>query len=269
MSKPFLKWAGGKSKLVSVLKEKFPQGNRFIEPFIGAGAVSLNVDYNNHIINDINKDLIYVWQYLQSMKMDFVEECAKLFISDNNTKESFISLRQEFNDTIDPLRRAILFVYLNKHGFNGMCRYNSKGKYNIPFGKYNKPHFSRKEFVECIGKINKFKIYNKDFREIFDMIVYGDVVYCDPPYIPLSKTSNFNTYAAGGFSLKDQSDLAECAYTASKKGAIIVVSNSCTDLSLQIYNKAQIFQVDAMRTISANGSKRGNVKEIIAVFKGK
>lgn len=270
-TKPFLKWAGGKLKVVPLLKKKFPKnGARFIEPFVGAGAVSLNVDYPSFIINDANSDLIFVWQELQTHGMDFVEECKKMFTPQNNCREAFDDLKKEFNKSKNKLRRATLFVYLNRHCFNGLCRYNGSGGFNVPFGKYESPYFPQEEFEKCYEKVKRFDLYNKDFREIFKMVEKDDVVYCDPPYFPLSESANFDSYSVGGFSLKDHLDLAAAAENAANKGAIVVISNHYSWYSRQLYavmHNGKISSMDVARTISSNTEERDSVKEITAVFK--
>lgn len=271
--KPFLKWAGGKSKVVPFLKTKFPKtGKRFIEPFIGAGAVSLNVEYPSCIINDFNPDLMFVWNELKDNGADFIEECKKLFIPKNNVREVFDALKGEFNKSKNKSRRASLFVYLNRHCFNGLCRYNGSGEFNVPFGKYDHPYFPQEEFEKCYEKIKHFELYNKDFREIFEMVRKDDVVYCDPPYFPLSESANFDSYSTGGFSLTDHLDLAELAEKAAANGATVIISNHYNWYSRQLYavmHNGKISSMDVARTISSNTDERDSVKEIVAVFRNK
>lgn len=268
--KPFLKWAGGKLRVVPILKKRFPKdGKRFIEPFLGAGSVSLNVDYPYYIVNDTNADLMVVWRQFKSMGMEFVAECEKLFAAKNNKREVFDALKKEFNETDDKLRKATLFIYLNRHCFNGLCRYNGSGEYNVPFGKYDEPYFPKYEFEKCYEKVKKFTIHNKDFREIFDMVEKDDVVYCDPPYLPMSESASFDSYSTGGFSLRDQMDLADCAEKAAKKGATVVISNHNNWYSRQLYTdlyKGKVSTIEVSRTISSKIDKREAVKEIIAIF---
>ena len=278
--KPFLKWAGGKLRIVSELKKRFPTtGKRFIEPFLGAGSVSLNVDYPQYIVNDFNRDLTLAWKHFRYLGMEFVNGCKTLFTPENNEKDAFYKLRKRFNKSEDEMERAMLFIYLNRHCYNGLCRYNSKGGFNTPFGRYPVPYFPTKEFEGCCDKIGKFEIYNKDFREIFDMVERDDVVYCDPPYIPISASANFNSYSAGGFSLRDQVDLAECAIKSVHKGATVIISNHHCWTANEIYTnffrpsdscnfnfKPKVTTLDVSRTISSKTEKREPVKEVIVVF---
>ncbi len=269
-TKPFLKWAGGKLRLVDTLKKKFPKnGGRYIEPFLGAGSVALNVAYPEYIVNDFNDDLISVWKFLKTDGPNFIEEAKNLFIPKNNTEDVFYEFRKEFNSTKDKYRKAMLFIYMNRHCFNGLCRYNASGEFNVPFGRYTKPYFPEKEFNGCMEIVKKFQMHSQDFREIFKMVKSGDVVYCDPPYMPLSASANFSDYAEVGFGLKDQIDLAKCAEEAAEKGATVVISNHYNWYSKQIYqdlHNGKVCKIEVSRTISAKTDKRNPVEEIVAVF---
>lgn len=268
--KPFLKWAGGKSRLVGDLRKKFPRsGKRFFEPFVGAGSVSLNVDYPECIINDTNPDLIAVFCMFKKMGEEFVSECKKLFVPENNTRDAYSSLKDEFNTTKNKKRKALLFIYLNRHCFNGLCRYNGSGEFNTPIGSYEFPYFPEKEFMLSLEKVRKMQIKDLDFREIFDMVRKDDVVYCDPPYLPRSESASFDDYSQGGFSLQDHLDLALCASKAAKRGATTVISNHWNWYSREMYTKmfnGKISTRNVSRTISCKTEERKPVKEVIAVF---
>lgn len=270
-TKPFLKWAGGKSKVLNRLKNYFPiNGKRFIEMFVGSGVISLNVDYPNYIINDLNKDLIATYKALQNDSDHFITECKKLFIPENNTKDQYYNnFRSEFNLSKDEFRRACLFIYLNRHCFNGICRYNSDGEFNVSVGEYDEPYFPENELRGCVDKIKKFQIYNLDFRTIFSMIQENDVVYCDPPYVPVSESSNFSNYTGDGFGLQDHIDLAELSYKASEKGATVVLSNHYNWYTRELYTKmfpGKIEILKVSRTVSGKSESRKPIEEIIAVF---
>lgn len=270
-NKPFLKWAGGKFRVLDKLKPHFPpNAKRYIEPFLGAGAVALNVEYPEYFLTDVNSDLINVWNHLNISSIEFINECEKLFIKENNNEQKFIELRKEFNEIFywaESKRKATLFVYLNRHCFNGLCRYNSENEFNVPFGKYDNPYFPRKEFENCLEKVKKFGILCRDFRKTFEMVKEGDLIYCDPPYLPVSTSANFSSYSAGGFNLQDQLDLAECARNAKEKGATVVITNHFNWYSKEIYKDAKISKIDVSRTISSKIDKRDKIEEIIAVFK--
>lgn len=271
--KSFLKWAGGKRRVMPYLLKYFPHdGKRYIEPFMGSAVVALNVDYSVRIINDYNKDLYSCFHYLQVMGMDFVAMCKKMFTQKNSTEKAYYKFRDEFNATDDQLRRAVLFVYMNRHGFNGLCRYNSQGGFNNPAGKHQNIYFPEQEFVDIIEELKTIQIMNSDFRDVFSDVRSGDVVYCDPPYVPVSVTANFKEYAMDGFGLQDQIDLAQCADTAAANGATVIISNHYNWYTQEIYTQmfnGKITKLNVSRTISSKADERKSVQEVIAVFSPK
>jgi len=270
---PFLKWAGGKYKIVDYIKKCFPKkASRYIEPFVGAGSVALNVDFEKIVINDINSDLIQVYIYLQEKKEKFIDDCRKMFIPENNTRERFSELKKEFNKTKDSYRKATIFIYLNRHCFNGLCRYNGSGEFNTPIGNYINPYFPEKQLYSALDQVSKFEIMNDDYKKVLAIAGKGDVVYCDPPYLPISESASFNAYAKDGFSLQDQIDLSRCASDASNRGATVLISNHYNWYSKQIYTKmfnGRLKTLEVSRTISSNIKKREPVKELIAIFSPK
>lgn len=271
--KPFLKWAGGKFKSLNDIKNLFPKnGKTYLEPFVGAGSIALNVDYEKIIVNDINSDLIQVYLCLQKDGIKFINECKKIFTKENNTRESYKKIKDEFNTSKDIYRKAVLFIYLNRHCFNGLCRYNRKGEFNTPIGKYGNPYFPESQMFSAIEKIEKFEIKNEDYKNIIDMAMEGDIVYCDPPYIPLSESAYFDAYSKEKFTLKNQIELAESASMAAERGAIVLISNHCNWYSRQIYTEmygGKVKMFDVSRTISSNIEQRKAVKELIATFSPK
>lgn len=267
--KPFLKYAGGKFKLVDELKKYFPENaSRYIEPFLGSGAVFFNVEYDKYILNDNNQDLMSIFRNLRKHGEGFLDYVESFFYDGNNDENIFYDFRKEFNKTDDKLKKSALFIYLNRHCYNGLCRYNGKNEFNVPFGKYNTIYFPRKEMEFCIEKIKKCSLFGMDFRRIFQKVKRNDVVYCDPPYIPLSDTAYFTDYSNNnGFSLKDHEELAQCAQLAAKKGATVIVSNHFTPETEELYKDAEIYSIDVQRNISRDGENREKIKEIIAVYR--
>lgn len=267
--KPFLHWAGGKFKLVPVLKQHFPQGKRFVEPFLGGGAVSLNVDYPEYRVNDFNPSLVALWQCLRSP--EFIDYAEEFFVPKNNDEATYYRLRKQFNGNLHINRMtwetAALFLYLNKHGYNGLCRFNASGEFNVPFGHKTKPPGFPRAELEAASKLAcKMVISCDDFRKVFEEVLEGDVVYCDPPYVPLSDTAHFTAYSTGGFTTEDQKDLADCAREASHKGAVVIISNHDTPFVRMMYAGASIHEIMVQRNISCKGEKREKVREIFAVF---
>ena len=257
--KPFLKWPGGKYKLVKTIKNFLPNGNRLVEPFVGAGSVFLNTDFNEYWINDINIDLILVYFMLKNKQEDFIKSCKSLF--NKNDVDIYYKRREEFNNnSILDERKAALFLWLNRHCFNGLCRYNSKGKFNVPFGKYKTIYFPEKEMNRACEVLQKTKITCLNFDKVIKTINKNDVLYCDPPYIPINQTSNFTSYFSSKFGIEDQKKLSKLC---EKKNAVI--SNSYCDLSLEIFSKGEQNIIEVRRSISCKD--RSKVNELIIVFK--
>lgn len=264
--RPFLKWAGGKYKIVDRVLAALPKADTLVEPFVGSGAVFLNAQYKNYLLADTNPDLIGLYREVQHSGTNFVDYATELFKPENNTEESFYRLRDEFNQCSDVPRRAALFVYLNRHCFNGLCRYNSKGKFNVPFGRYSKPTFPVEEVLNFHAKSQNAEFILADFRATMRGVLHNAVVYCDPPYAPLTMTSNFSDYTQEGFGPDDQMDLALEAKALRAKGVPVVISNHDTDFTRSIYSEAVITGFDVQRFISSKASKRTKAAEMLAVF---
>ncbi len=264
--KPFLKWAGGKYRLVELIKKNLPAGNRLIEPFVGSGALFLNTEYSANLLSDSNPDLINLFKLLQKEGQGFISYCQEFFVQENNTELAFYQLREEFNSTNDLRRKAALFVYLNRHCFNGLCRYNSKGGFNVPYGRYSKPKLPENEMLYFHEKSKNAIFEVADFVTTMKKAKSGDVVYCDPPYVPLSATSSFTSYSKGGFGLDEQNALADMAKELQKKGITVVISNHDTVFTNEVYHPAKIITFDVQRFISSDTKNRNAVGELLAVF---
>jgi len=265
----FLKWAGGKYGLSDVIATMLPKGDCLIEPFVGAGSVFLNTDYPKYILNDINKDLINLYQILQIKPDAFIQDAKILFCPENNQSERYYQLRKEFNESNDSYFRSLVFLYMNRHGYNGLCRYNKSGGYNVPFGKYKRPYFPEVELNFFAEKAQKATFVCEGYRKTFTRAKANDVIYCDPPYVPLSKTASFTSYAGNGFGLDEQADLANAAEEVSaKKSTVVLISNHDTIWTRKIYEHAtKIKSVNVSRTISTKGSTRKKVAELLALYK--
>lgn len=264
--KPFLKWAGNKYKSVERIKAVLPHGRRLIEPFAGAGALFLNSDFDEYLIADANPDLITLFKVIQTYKFDFIEYAQSFFTLQNNDEKKFYEFRTLFNQTKDKKLKSALFIYLNRHCYNGLCRYNQKGEFNTPFGRYAKVYFPQVELESFIEKSQKAVFECADFEEIMLSAQAGDVIYCDPPYVPLSKTASFTSYATDGFGLQKQQRLARVAELVAHRGIPVVISNHETEFTLKEYSRAKIESFDIRRTISSNASKREMAREVLALF---
>ncbi|WP_319535607.1 Dam family site-specific DNA-(adenine-N6)-methyltransferase [uncultured Vibrio sp.] len=264
----FLKWAGGKYGLVEDIQRHLPPARKLVEPFVGAGSVFLNTDYDQYLLADINPDLINLYNLIKARPEEYISEAKRWFVAENNRKEAYLSIRAEFNNTDDVMYRSLAFLYMNRFGFNGLCRYNKKGGFNVPFGSYKKPYFPEAELEFFAEKAKKAMFVCEGYPETFRRARKGSVVYCDPPYAPLSNTANFTSYAGNGFTLDDQAALADIAErTATERGIPVLISNHDTTLTRRLYHGADLSVVKVKRTISRNGSGRNKVDELLALFK--
>ena len=265
----FLKWAGGKYGLSDVITKMLPKGERLIEPFVGAGSVFLNSDYPNYLLNDINQDLINLYQILQKKPDQFIRDAKIFFSTENNQAEVYYQYRKEFNASKDPYFRSLIFLYMNRHGYNGLCRYNKSGGYNVPFGKYKRPYFPEAELNFFAEKSQKATFVCESYRATFARASAGDVFYCDPPYVPLSKTASFTSYSGNGFGLDEQADLANAAEEVIQHpGVSVLISNHDTIWTRKIYQHAsKIKSIQVARTISQKGNSRKKVAELLALYK--
>lgn len=264
--RPFLKWAGGKSALSEQIIAGLPNGKTLVEPFVGSGAIFLNSNYQRYILNDINVDLINCYQTLQEQGAQYIVDLKKLFSRKNNSAERYYALRDKFNASFDPYERALIFVYLNRHGYNGLCRYNRSGNFNVPFGRYKAPYFPEDELHLFYAKSKRARFRTENFPTLFRKARRGQVFYCDPPYVPLSNTANFTDFASIGFGLDEQRALALEARKASQRGIPILISNHDTAFTRDIYAGAKIRTFDARRSISCDASSRVPVTELLAFF---
>lgn len=265
--KPFLKWAGGKLRIVERIKALLPPGKRLLEPFVGSGALFLNTQYDAYLLADANADLINLYQQLQQGGQAFIDYCATFFAPANNDETIFYTLRRQFNGTADPLEKAALFVYLNKHCYNGLCRYNARGEFNVPFGRYKQPYFPAVEMAAFQQKAQVATFQAQDFVATMTTAQAGDVVYCDPPYAPLSATANFTSYSAEGFGIDKQQRLADLAAQLRQRGITVIISNHDTPFTRTLYitaDKHQYFGVQ--RHISCDGANRTKADEVLAIY---
>jgi len=267
-----LKWPGGKKRVLKHIRAILPQQGkkRLVEPFVGGGSVFLNLEFDEYLLCDTNADLVALFNAVKRAPIDFKKDAQALFTQKNNSADKYYELRQRFNDNTDAYERAVLFLYLNRHGYNGLCRYNKSGGYNVPFGRYKKPYFPNDEIDFLAKKLERAEIISGDFELAFEQIKSGDVVYCDPPYSPINRTSNFTAYAGNVFSDEDQTRLVSNSIKAQQKGVATVISNHYVAFTKKLYASADqrsLFSVQ--RSISQNGKSREKVKEVLALYQSK
>ncbi|WP_299080008.1 Dam family site-specific DNA-(adenine-N6)-methyltransferase [uncultured Paraglaciecola sp.] len=266
-NRAFLKWAGGKYSLMEDINARLPKAKKLIEPFVGAGSVFLNTQYSKYLLNDINPDLINLYNIVKHQGAAYIKDSIKLFTPDYNDELRYYHIRQSFNESEDIYERAVYFLYLNRHGYNGLCRYNNSGKFNVPFGRYKAPYFPEKELEYFSEKARLATFTCEPFEKMFTRARKGSVIYCDPPYAPISKTAMFNSYATGGFTLDNQIKLASLARHAGYTREIpVLVSNHDTEFTRDIYQHADITKLQVSRFISQNGNARLKVAELLALY---
>ncbi len=262
---PFLKWVGGKRQLMGALLKKLPQRfNRYHEPFLGGGALFFSTLPDNASLSDLNSNLIETYCVVRSDPEGLIESLSKHIYE----KEYFYRMRSMDRDasfsSLTPLERASRFIYLNKTCFNGLYRVNQDGYFNVPFGKYSNPRILIPDNIRaCARALRSATISCGGFDKVLDATTAGDFVYLDPPYAPLSSTSNFTSYQERGFSIEDQHSLKIVCDSLSQKGVKWMQSNSSAPLILDLYRDYTIETVPAIRAINSKGSKRGVVEECI------
>ncbi|WP_434638423.1 adenine-specific DNA-methyltransferase [Klebsiella sp. I138] len=266
-NRAFLKWAGGKYPLLDDIKKHLPQGDCLIEPFVGAGSVFLNTDFSRYILADINSDLIGLYNIVKTQTDEYVAAARDMFTPENNAAEQYYQFRTEFNQSQDPLRRAVLFLYLNRHGYNGLCRYNLRGEFNVPFGRYKKPYFPEAELYHFAQKAQNAYFYCESYADSMARADGSSVVYCDPPYAPLSSTANFTAYHTSSFNSEQQAHLARLAENLLEQRVPVLISNHDTALTREWYRLAKLHVVKVRRSISSNGGTRKKVDELLALYR--
>ena len=267
--RPFLKWAGGKYSLLPELDRLIPAGKRLIEPFVGGGSVFLNSDkHERFLLADVNPDLINLYQMLEADHIR-VQSYAQMLFSRSNSEQAYKELREEFNtQSLAAPERAAAFLFLNRHCFNGLIRYNQDGAFNVGYGKYKAPYFPEEEIKAFRQKARNCVFMNAGYRRTLSLAGEGDVVYCDPPYEPMPGTAGFTNYAADGFSWADQEALAERCVAAHQRGAKVVISNSTAPRVIELYEQHgfTLHRVSARRAISSKGSTRETASDVVATL---
>lgn len=266
-SRPFLKWAGGKQRLVKHIQQHLPRSGRLIEPFLGAGSVFLGTSYNEYLLGDANADLMAMWVALQNRPREFIERAELMFRPEYWSSEAYYRLRDEYNDQADRFERAVLFVYLNRFGFNGVYRVNRKGKMNTPYGKPAAlPRFPWDELTQAALKLQRATLHAGGFRFALEQARQGDVVYCDPPYSDVGKDS-FTAYTEGGFGVAEHEELCSLARVAAGRGATVAISNHLNDHTRALYRGWDLVELSVHRSVASDQASRGTASEVLAVLR--
>lgn len=265
-AKPVLKWAGGKASLLEQLVPLFPQNfNRYLEPFLGGGAVFLSLNPAvPAVLNELNQELFNLYCVIRDKPQELILEIESLRM--RYSKEFYYQLRSESPG--DALSRAARTLFLNKTGFNGLYRQNRRGEFNVPFGHNKKcpAIYSSENLILVSERLQKATLLNADFSVLLSQARAGDFVYCDPPYEPMSATSSFNSYTGGGFSRAEQIRLKEECAAAVERGAIVAISNSSAPFIRELYSEFQVEAIRARRAINSNPHKRGAIEELLILM---
>lgn len=266
---PFTKWVGGKRQLLPELLNFVPtEFNTYFEPFIGGGALFLELSPKKAVINDLNTDLVLTYRVVK----DNVEELIQLLREHQkkNSKEYYLALRavdrdgsiEKFSDT----QRAARLLYMLRVNFNGLYRVNAKNQFNVPYGKYVNPKILDEALLRGVSNYlnsNDIQVLNGDFTEAVHRAKKGDFVYFDPPYVPLSETSAFTSYTSQGFTFFDQERLFNLFEELHQKGVKVMLSNSDSEVVRNLYKQYRISVVSANRMINSNTTGRGKITELI------
>jgi DNA adenine methylase len=263
---PFLKWAGGKRQLISQMYKYFPKNfNKYIEPFIGGGAAYFYLKPKLSILIDINEELINCYKVIKNN----VEELIELLKTHKNEKGYYYRIRELDRDDekfakLTNIEKASRMIYMNRCCYNGLYRVNSKGQFNVPFGKYKNPNFCDEENLLAVNKVlENVKIIHGSFEISLDYAEKGDFIYFDPPYYPISKTSSFTSYTKENFGEDSQKKLLHIFKKLDEIDCNLMLSNSYNEYINDLYKDYKIITLDARRAINSNAAKRGNIKVLL------
>ncbi|HGC3951248.1 TPA: Dam family site-specific DNA-(adenine-N6)-methyltransferase [Escherichia coli] len=262
------KWAGGKFGVLEQIFRYLPEGKRLIEPFVGGGAVFMNAGYQENLLNDVNADLINFYKTLQREAHSLIT-LAHRFFQDYNTQEGFLAVRNAFNKQVyDDLHRAAAFLFLNRHCFNGLTRYNQAGEFNVGYGKYKTPYFPLQEMEAFLGAEGRSEFVCGDFAAVIEAAGEGDVIFCDPPYEPLPNTEGFTNYSGHDFKFEEQKRLVSLLTDAHRRGAKVLITNSGAPNIRELYHDSgfRVEHLFARRSVSCKGDTRGVAHDVLGIL---
>lgn len=270
--KPFVKWVGGKTKVLPQLFNFLPEKyDRYFEPFVGGGAFLFTLQPKKAYINDTNKVLMHMYRLLKespTILIDLLEKIEKEYkeTGDEQRKSYFLVIRERYNKEENMDNKAAFGMFLNKTCFNGMYRENSKGGFNVPFGKYRNPTILDKaNLLNVSAFLKNVTLSAVTFEKAVEKARAGDFIYFDPPYYPLNKTSSFTSYTQDDFGELDQIKLKSVFEYLDKKGCKVMLSNSNSKFIKDLYKDYRIEKVKAARSINSKGSGRGKIEEVVVL----
>jgi DNA adenine methylase len=269
---PFLKWAGGKGSLTrSLLALAPPEFSEYYEPFLGGGALFFalcrrRTGFHAHL-SDTNDDLMNAYEVVKEKPGELIRVLLKIqedYLQSNNKSEYYYEKRRWGPGSRVDL--AARLIFLNKTCYNGLYRVNSRGEFNVPFGRYSKPRIVDPENIRAVSRVlheSNAELQSSDYKKSLSKCKYSDFVYLDPPYQPKSTTSSFTSYTRDGFSERDQKELAEEFARLVDLGCRVLLSNSDTPLTRRLYSQFQTSSIAVNRPINSVGSRRTGYSELI------
>jgi DNA adenine methylase len=269
VAQPFIKWAGGKRTLVSTILGLAPtEFNRYLEPFLGGGAMALALGRGPMLLNDANWELIVTYDVIKDSLVRLVERLE--IHRHNHSEKYFYEIRALNPESLDPIEQAARFIYLNKTCFNGLYRVNKHGQFNVPFGKHLEPSLYDNAVLKAASDaLAGAQLYSLDYGIFLrEHARPGDFIYLDPPYVPIGAYSDFRRYTKNQFRESDQLKLAKLYNELVEMGTHPILSNSYAPETLELYRNHRIFVVEMKRNINKKGSGRGPVAEILVVPRG-
>ena len=261
-AKPFLKWAGGKGRLFGKLQKFFPDSyNRYFEPFVGGGAIFFYLNPEKAIINDLNQELINLYEKIRDHPEELIIKLDKLQPK-VDSKGFFLEIRAKVPR--NKLDLAVRTIYLNRTCYNGMYRVNSSGEFNVPFGDMGNPRlYEKKNILACSKVLQRTTILIGDYNKLIRRIRKNNFVYLDPPYVPLSDTAHFTSYTSEKFGMKQQKELLKFCEKIDKKGSLFLLNNSETEFTKKLYEQYNCDTIKAARNVAAKSASRAPVNELV------
>lgn len=264
---PFVKWVGGKGRLLSQLRPLLPRGvarMRHVEPFVGGGALFFSRLPSRALLTDVNPSLVGTYTAIRDDVAGVIRALGTL--AARHSKENYYEVRTRYNhgSRVSSAKRAAMFIYLNKTCFNGLHRVNRKGEFNVPVGAYKNPRILNEAALEAASEALQGAILRcASYESLLEHAKPGDFVYFDPPYEPVSRTASFTSYARDGFDREDQTRLRDVYKALDRRGCKLMLSNSDVPFIRELYSEFDVGTVAAPRAINCDATKRGKVSEVV------
>jgi DNA adenine methylase len=262
-AKPFIKWAGGKWQLLPAFNLHFPPRTaikRYFEPFLGGAAVFFHLQHPHSFLSDSNAQLVELYQIVRND----VESLIKALSHHRNEEKYYYAIRALDAASLSPVERAARFIYLNRTCYNGLYRVNSQGQFNVPFGNYKNPRICDAHGLRAASlALQRANLRLADFETAVEETQRGDLIYFDPPYQPLSKTSSFTAYTSDRFGEEEQRRLARIFRDLDRRGCYVMLSNSSAPLIRELYSEYNLIEVLANRAINSKANGRGKIVELL------